>query len=282
MISKYTNYLECLKHAIIQLMSEFSKETDFFHFIAQAVIKLVTERSRDVTIAKHKNEADFSTQVDVDVENLIISEIQKRFPEDQILAEETHKDIKIPKGRIWIIDPICGTNNLARDINNFCTNIALAKNNKLIASSVIDHSQNDYFWSVGGQKVYINNDLCENNQKRYDVMIEVDFGAVSSLDATQKERYSRFLKKIIAETNFYLISLNTSLGFAYTAIGKIDGFVNTFNHPWDIYASSFLIQESGGVITDIHGDPWNLDSVGAIAAKNKEIHSKLLDIYLTS
>jgi myo-inositol-1(or 4)-monophosphatase len=263
-------------------MNNLQQEKEFFHFIATAVRNLVSNSDKNITIAKHKREGDFATQVDVDVENLIVEEIKKRFPKDDILAEEKHTNTVIPKGRIWIIDPICGTNNLARGIRNFCTNIALADNNQLIASCVIDHSQNDYFWSIGEGKVYINNALHKSNEERFDVMVEIDFGAVMSVDKARKEKHNRFLKKLITETNYYLVSLNTSLGFAYTAIGKMDGFLNIENNPWDICASSFLIQQSGGVVSDLSGKEWTLKSVGMIAAKNKDIHKKLLETYLNS
>ena len=236
-------------------MKNLQLEKDFFRFIAVAVRDLVSNPDKNMAIAQHKKEGDFSTQIDIDTENLIVKEIGKRFPEDHILAEETHSAAVISKGRIWIIDPICGTNNLARGIKNFCTNIALADNNQLVASCVIDHSQNDYFWSIGEGKVYINDTLFQPNEKRFDVIVDVDFGAVLSVDKAKKEKHNRFLKKLITETNYYLISLNSSLGFAYTAIGKVDGFLNVDNHHWDICASIFLIQQSGGVISDLLGKP---------------------------
>lgn len=259
-------------------MKNRKQEADFFHQIAHTVRNLVSSPDKNMAIAQHKREGDFSTQVDVDVEHLIVNEIKKRFSKDQILAEETQSDVVIPKDRIWIIDPICGTNNLARGIKNFCTNIALADNRELIASCVVDHSQNDYFWSTGDKKVFINNTLFQPGEKRFDVTVDIDLGAV--VTAAQKEKYNRFLNKLIIETNYNLISLNSSLGFAYTAIGKVDGFLSIENHPWDICASSFLIQQSGGIITDTLGKPWTLASVGAIAAKNTDIHKKLLDTYL--
>ncbi|OGH43018.1 MAG: hypothetical protein A3B53_03615 [Candidatus Levybacteria bacterium RIFCSPLOWO2_01_FULL_42_15] len=263
-------------------MNSFLQEKDFFHFIASTVCNLVSNSDKNITIAQHKREGDFSTKVDVDVENLIVSEIKKRFPEDHILAEEKHTNTIIPKGRIWIIDPICGTNNLARGIKNFCTNIALADNNKLIASCVIDHSQDAYFWSIGGRKIYINDTLLELKKEKFDIMVEVDFGSVLSVNKARREKHNRFLKKLVTKTNYHLVSLNTSLGFAYTAIGKIDGFINSYSHPWDICASSFLIQQSGGIISDLAGEKWTITSVGAIAAKNEKIHKKLLDCYLRS
>ncbi len=88
--------------------------------------------------------------------------------------------------------------------------------------------------------------------------------------------------KLIQDTSYDVISLNTSLGFAYTALGKTDGFVNVFNHPWDICAASFLIQQSGGVITAMDGSPWTITTVGAIGGKTPEIHKELLNLFVQS
>lgn len=264
-------------------MVNLQEEKNFFHFIACEVSDFVSNSIGSNAIAKHKErEGDFATHVDIGVENLIVEEIKKRFPHDHILAEENHKDTVIPPGRIWIIDPICGTTNLSRNIKNFCTNIALADNNKLIASCVIDHSQNEYIWSIGGQKIYINDTLFESKDGESFLVLDIDFGAVLRTDKTIREKHNRFLKKLITENNYILTSLITSLGFAYTAIHKLDGFLTINTLPWDICAASFLIQQSGGVITDLEGKPWTLESVGAIGARNTTIHKKLLDTYLTS
>jgi len=46
--------------------------------------------------------------------------------------------------------------------------------------------------------------------------------------------------------------------------------------------SSFSNTQAGGVITDLTGNLGPLASVGAIAAKNKDIHKKLLETFLNS
>lgn len=256
-------------------MSELQKETEFFQDIPTKVRGLV-KSSKEVSIVQDKGSGDYSTTLDIDVEDLIVEEIQKRFPQDLILAEEKHADVEIPEGRIWIIDPICGTSNLGKAINNFCTNIALADNGGLIASCVIDHSNDDYFWSVGENKVYINNKLYQPASENLGIKIDIDLGAVRKADESIWRKHNNSILKLINETNYDLISLNTSLGFAYTAIGKVDGFINLFNHPWDICAASFLIQQSGGIITTLDGLPWTISSVGAIGAVSPEIHNTLL------
>ncbi|MDB5167663.1 MAG: inositol monophosphatase [Candidatus Saccharibacteria bacterium] len=262
-------------------MSNLTDEAVFFNEIAPKIRELVQSFHGKASISVQKTPEDYATEVDIAVENLIVNEIQARFPNDQILAEEGHNDTVIPDSRIWIIDPICGTGNIGRGLTSFCSNIALADNGILIASCVVDHSQNDYFWSVGDNIVYINDGKLQplTKPEGLGVVIDVDMGAANNLSDKELTKYVAFLRNIITGTTYMPQSLNTSLGFAYTAIGKIDGFVNTYNHPWDICASVFLLQQVGGIITDLDGNPWNIESVGAIGAKDPLIHSKLVELY---
>lgn len=260
-------------------MQELQKETDFFQRIAPKLIKFIAGQTGETTIAKYKKEADFSTNIDIEIEKIITEEIKSFFSTDSILAEEGYSETEISDGRVWIIDPICGTNNLARGIKSFCTNIALAKNKELIASLVIDYSTNSYYWSVGDGKVFIEDKLLKTSPQRHDVMIDVDFGAVVSTNDDLKAKFNKFVNKTVLETTFYLTSFNTSLGFAYVAIGKMDGVLNVINKPWDICASSFLVQHSGGIITDLEGKPWTIYSKGAILAKDRKTHNFILKTF---
>jgi myo-inositol-1(or 4)-monophosphatase len=260
-------------------MGNLQKEIDFFHFISPKLLELVSSYGRDIAIAKIKGGSDYATEVDVAVEQIIVAEIKKRFPEDHIMAEEEHSDTVIREGRIWIIDPICGTSNLARGIKNFCTNIALADKGKLVAACVVDHSQNDYVWSIGDGKIYVNNSLFHEPSEKPEIAVDVDFGALYAVDEKVKDEHGRAVSRLVKDSSYVLLSLNTSLSFFYVAIGKIDGFINVFNYPWDICAASFLIQQSGGIITDLSGKPWSISTKGAIGSKNKAIHQKLLDAY---
>lgn len=264
-------------------MNEFQTETAFFKDIATRAKELVESFDGKADVAEYKEfVGDFSTEVDIAVENLVVAEINKHFPSDVIMAEEGRAETKIPDGRIWLIDPICGTGNLGRGLKSFCTNIALADKRQLVASCVIDHSRGEYYWSVGGGQVYINDKLYvrSQNDEKFGVLIDVDFGALPNVDDSQKERLAKAALELSQQPGYMLQSLSSSLGFAYTGVGKIDGFINVYNHPWDICAASFLIQQSGGAITNLDGKPWNIAAVGAIGAVSEEIHKKLLDAYL--
>lgn len=254
-------------------MPDYKKEISFFHSISEQLLDYVLT-AKDHSIAVDKGGGDYSTVIDIEAERQIVSALAEIFPNDEILAEEERPDSQIGLGRIWLIDPICGTNNLSKGMRTFCTNIALVEGGIVKAACVIDYIEQTYVWSAGDLPVY-NGTQAYVSLPSHSVKIDIDFGSVRSIDNNLRVRHSKAIGYLVNNTLYDIVSLNTSLGFMYTAIGKIDGFICVYNHPWDIAAAGYLLQRQGGLITDLEGNAWTVTSVGAIGAINKEIHGVL-------
>lgn len=258
----------------------FAKEIAFFHDIAPSIIAFVEkEFKKKLTVHYKKGDTEklnFQTRIDKRVEEMILEEIHKRFPDDNILSEETKTEEDImQKGRLWIINPICGTISLSRGINIFCTNIALAIDSKIVAGCVIDHTQKQYIWSVGGNKLFLNEK--DHTAVRYPrTMVEINLSSIGYWDTKTRVQMEHFMSRIIKETDFILTSMETSLTFAYVALGRIDAYVSSYHHVWDVPAINFLIEQAGGVVTDIKGNPWTLDKTSTLAARDKKLYGELL------
>ncbi len=263
-------------------MNDLAKVTDFFHQISPKVLDLVSSENLNLEITTHKSEdktnMNFATELDIKVEEMITSKILEIFPQDKILAEERYAETEVEKkGRFWIIDPICGTGNLARGIKNIVTNIALLDEGELVASVAIDHSCGEYIWSVGSSELFINKEKFTPSKRSSGTLVEVDLTAL--VDATDdiKARHAKFVSRLIAETNFYLTTLASSLSFSYVALGKIDAIVSPINHLWDAAASVFLIRQAGGVVTDLEGRQWTYKSNNLVGSLDRDLHAKLID-----
>jgi len=268
-------------------MINLQKEKEFFKKVSSLVFNLLSSFEQKTLTIRYKQirraALDPVTSSDIAVENLLSREIIKLFPTDKILGEESSSKLTIdPKVRTWIIDPICGTINYARGIKNSCTNIALAYEGNIIAACVLDHARKEFIWSTGNKAVYINGSLAQEINHPTP-LIDVDLGgSYYAKDEKTKRKYTNFLYRILTEINCMPVSYNTSLGFAYTAVGKLDGYFVISPHVWDVAAANFLLIQSGGIMSDISGKPWNLNSVGVLAARDKAVHKKLLNLYLNS
>ena len=60
------------------------------------------------------------------------------------------------------------------------------------------------------------------------------------------------------------------------AAGRFDGFWELGLQPWDIAAGVLLIQEAGGVVTDIRGGD-QLMKTGNVVGGNLRVHQALMD-----
>jgi myo-inositol-1(or 4)-monophosphatase len=68
---------------------------------------------------RQKNPKDFVTEVDKTCEALAVNFLHKKFPDDEIVAEEGTLE-KGSSGRRWVIDPLDGTLNFIHNFPFFC------------------------------------------------------------------------------------------------------------------------------------------------------------------
>ena len=69
-----------------------------------------------------------------------------------------------------------------------------------------------------------------------------------------------------------------ALEIAYVAANRIDGFVGFNLCPWDIAAGLLIMQESGGMISDLSGEKDPLNS-GEIIAGAPKIVKEITNIF---
>src|SRR3984957_16763512 len=71
-----------------------------------------------------KGPQDFLTEVDGETEALIAQRLQKVFPGDGFIGEESKARPTGEGDATWVVDPIDGTANFARGVPHFCVSIA--------------------------------------------------------------------------------------------------------------------------------------------------------------
>jgi myo-inositol-1(or 4)-monophosphatase len=260
------------------------KIEDFFHYISPKIIEIADlkfENSGKIKY-KEKNTINIVTEADFAVENLIKNEIIRRFPKDKIVAEETFTGtLQIKKGECWILDPICGSANFNNGVRFFSTNIALALNGKLIAACVVDHSKGEYIWSTGNNLLHIGKRTVKPERRSKGIVIDVDLSAILNQPDNITIRQVKLVSYLLTHKNYCLVSYATSLGFAYTALNRINAFASGHNKVWDVAAANFLVKQAGGSVTDYDGKPWTLNSDCVLASPDPDLHRLLLKIVLS-
>lgn len=190
-----------------------------------------------------KGPQDFLTETDAAVERHIKGRIAEAFPEDGFLGEETGGAIK---SATWVVDPIDGTANFARDIPHFCISIALVRDGEIEIGAIYNPSLDELYFARRGQGA-------TRNGKRLAVAGTTDFDAACVefgwSNRKSNGRYLGVLANILERGANVRRGASGALGLAYVADGRSDAYAELHMHPWDCLAGLLLVKEAGGVVS---------------------------------
>jgi myo-inositol-1(or 4)-monophosphatase len=225
---------------------------------------------------------DLVTEVDKGAEQLIRRLITTYFPDHAILGEEgvapgaeaSKEAIERMKDEeyLWIIDPIDGTTNFVHGFPFFCVSIALAHRGELIAGVIYDPLRDELFVGEKGKGAYV-----KGRQLRVSREQQLSHSLLASgFPPGESEENRQRLVEIVPKVRNLRTTGSAALHLAYVAAGRISGFWEHNLNVWDLAAGILLVQEAGGRVTDMQGNPYTL-AVRDVAATNGHIHQELLD-----
>ena len=93
---------------------------------------------KEIKVNEKDDRSDLVTEADTAVENYIVKEIKKHYPEHGIIGEEGVANTDGNSEYVWVIDPIDGTRNFANHIAFWCVMIGIEKDGKPYMGCVYD------------------------------------------------------------------------------------------------------------------------------------------------
>ncbi len=127
----------------------------FIESILPEIRELILSKTIQEVIVKDNEFDNIVTDLDILVQNTLIKSLTEKFPDTQVLGEESEEHIFTDK--MWIIDPIDGTKNFFRRKEDFAISIAYYENMKPVFGFVFDVVKNDIYLGIVGQGAYLNN-----------------------------------------------------------------------------------------------------------------------------
>jgi myo-inositol-1(or 4)-monophosphatase len=213
---------------------------------------------------------DYVTDVDLQAEEKIITTIRDNYPEHSILSEERgdlHKDSEYK----WIIDPLDGTHNYAHNLPMFGVSIALEHAGTVILGVISLPYFNEICVAEKGKGAYINGSKIH--------VSDVDLGEALMIYDTKlrvnRDPMINSLSKLVHDVFVIRMFGAATWDMCLIAKGQADLSVDFTCKPWDIAAGALIVEEAGGKVTDLQGNPWTPYSNGFIASNGK-IHEKVV------
>ena len=188
-------------------------------------------------------------------------ELLKCYPEIQFYSEEVELNIDASKP-YWIIDPIEGTTNFARNIPFFATQIAYIENNKVMYSVVYLPILQELYTATRGQGAY-----CNGIKISVGSVVNLNKAVVNVGKGTGVDNltwWGNTMSHLAPLTRTIRLYGATGIDICYVASGKLDLHINHGSHNYDYAPGSLIAEEAGAAVTNISGNDWQLTDTDII------------------
>lgn len=228
----------------------------------------------------YKGPIDLVTDIDLRSETYLLDEINRRFPGQRIVSEESGITEGDEDG-LWLIDPLDGTINFAHGIPIFCVSLAFVQAGQIRVGVVYDPIRDEAFTAERGKGSWLNGE-------------PLHIGASADLDHSLLVTGFPYNIRTATNTNlghyadFSLRSMgvrrlgSAALDLCYVAAGRFDGYWETSINAWDIAAGILIAEEAGALVTKTDGNPQVLAAPHTIIAANPKLHPQILELLKNS
>ncbi len=231
---------------------------------------------------QEKGLRDLVTEADLASQRAIRNVIQASFPEHDFLGEEELEEpqLALEQAReseyCWVVDPLDGTTNYVHQLPMFASSVALMHCGRPIVGVVFDPMSNDSFRAVSGCGALHNGRPMRTTDvgSLSDALVAASFSAGVCFGSPEIERFVQMLLQCQGVRRMGSAALN----MCYLAAGRLDGYWAASVSAWDVAAGVLMLQEAGGVISALDGQPFDVWNPNLVAAANPTLHESMIDV----
>lgn len=222
-------------------------------------------------VGTKSSHTDPASDADRAAEALIVRRIRDARPGDEIVAEEGSGGGAGRTGIRWYVDPLDGTVNFLYGLPQWSVVIACVDATGTLAGVVYDPSRDELFRASRGGGAWLG-----GRRLRVSEPAALDVALVAtgfSYLAGERARQARILDAVLPCVRDVRRLGSAALDLAWVAAGRADAYFESVSKPWDWVAGALLVEEAGGVVTELAeatgGDP-------RVVASGARIHAPLL------
>lgn len=212
------------------------------------------------------------TIADREAETAARAWLAEQFPTDGVLGEELGEHVG-RSGRRWVIDPIDGTKTFVRGIPLWGALVALVEGERVLAGAACFPAVDETIAAAPGEG-------CWWNGQRVRVSDCATLAGATVLITDDRTFETSALYdgwRTLAGESFIARTWGDCYGYLLVATGRAEVMVDPIVNPWDAACFQPIIEEAGGVFTDLKGRPSAF--TGTAIATNQALAATARDYF---
>ena len=223
------------------------------------------------------------TEADRVANDLIVSALQRQFPDDGILAEESVDTAhRLDKKRVWMIDPLDGTTGFIDGNGDFAVQIGLAEHGAPVLGVVYQPLPGVLYRAVRGEGCWIERPNFMPERATVSRQHELHLMRLAASRSHRSPRMDRVVNRFRVKEEVRRGSVGIKVGLICEQQCDLYVHLSPRTKQWDTCAPEIILQEAGGQITDLFGEPlrYNVQEVqnrNGLVASNGVAHKEIID-----
>ncbi len=212
----------------------------------------------------------------------IVGGIRHAFPDDGILAEESIDTARrLGKRRVWMIDPLDGTNGFIAGDGDFAVQIGLAVEGLSRLGVVYQPLPDLLYWAIEGEGTWIEQQGMETERARVSDRSEITEMRLAASRSHRSPRMDSVVRALGVRDEVRRGSVGIKMGLIIERQCDLYVHLSPRTKQWDTCAPEVILREAGGRVTDLFGHPlfYNSPDVqnrNGIVATNGVAHERVI------
>lgn len=222
------------------------------------------------------------TVVDREANELIVDGIHSSFPHDGVLAEESIDTAgRLTKQRVWMVDPLDGTNGFISRDGDFAVQIGLTVDGQGVLGVVFQPLTGVMYYATQGKGAWI--DRAGTRLERALVSTELDLTKMrlAASRSHRSPRMNRVVEVLGTREEVNRGSVGVKIGLLIERLCDLYVHLSPRTKQWDTCAPEVILREAGGEMTDLFGRELMYNSAdvqnrNGVVASNGAAHEQVI------
>ena len=227
-----------------------------------------------------KGAGDFATDADVEAERAMLEILRRSRPGDRIVAEESGISGPADAEREWLLNPLCGTLNYAARMQVVAVNAALRVRDRFVVAAVSDPFNDEVYWTDSAHAFVRSTGQDRrlepsSSSRLVDLNLDPPFPSAPAFSAAVLASRPEFIRQFKPRV------VSSTMAVTWVATGQRAGYITdgmASDKMVHFAAGLALCTAAGSIVTDLHGVPWKVGSMGLIIGADADTHRALLTL----